>query len=69
MVLPLTLNLCVVADEEEEDEEEESEEEGSDLVLPSLAADDKELMAPAAKQPRTSLNLHILSQGPGGEAP
>lgn len=51
-------------DEEEEDEEEESEEEGGDLVMPSASlatADDKELMGPAAKQPRTGLNLHILS--------
>ncbi|XP_026215870.1 MHC class II regulatory factor RFX1 isoform X2 [Anabas testudineus] len=52
-------------EEEEEDEEDESEEESGDLVLQSSslsAVDDKkESMEPPAKQPRTSLNLHTLT--------
>uniref|UniRef100_A0A7N6F6Q4 RFX-type winged-helix domain-containing protein n=1 Tax=Anabas testudineus TaxID=64144 RepID=A0A7N6F6Q4_ANATE len=62
--------VCVCMDsnlhkEEEEDEEDESEEESGDLVLQSSslsAVDDKkESMEPPAKQPRTSLNLHTLT--------
>ncbi|XP_028263392.1 MHC class II regulatory factor RFX1 isoform X2 [Parambassis ranga] len=52
-------------EEEEEDEEEESEEESGDLVLQSSslsAVDGKEVMEPPAKQPRTSLNLHPLTE-------
>ncbi|XP_061685188.1 MHC class II regulatory factor RFX1 isoform X3 [Syngnathoides biaculeatus] len=51
-------------DEEEEEEEEESEEEGADLVLQSSSLsmlEDKELLEPPAKQPRTGLGLHSLT--------
>ncbi|XP_061535370.1 MHC class II regulatory factor RFX1 isoform X2 [Phycodurus eques] len=47
-------------DEEEEEEEEESEEESADLVLQSSSLsmlEDKELLEPPAKQPRTALGL------------
>ncbi|XP_054460112.1 MHC class II regulatory factor RFX1 isoform X2 [Anoplopoma fimbria] len=51
--------------EEEDDEEEESEDEGGDLVLQSssLSAmdDEKDPMEPPAKLPRTSFNLHTLT--------
>lgn len=57
--------LCP-SEEEEEDEEEESEDETGELVLQSssLSAvdDEKELTEPPAKQPRTSLNLHTLTE-------
>ncbi|XP_010740327.2 MHC class II regulatory factor RFX1 isoform X3 [Larimichthys crocea] len=53
-------------EEEEDDEEEESEDETGDLVLQSssLSAvdEEKEPMEPPAKQPRTSLNLHSLTE-------
>ncbi|KAM7393864.1 hypothetical protein PAMP_020701 [Pampus punctatissimus] len=54
-------------DEEEDDEEEESDEEGGDLVLQSnalnaLEDDEKDEMEPPTKQPRTSLNLHTLTE-------
>ncbi|XP_062284281.1 MHC class II regulatory factor RFX1 isoform X3 [Scomber scombrus] len=54
-------------DEEEDDEEEESDEESGDLVLQSnalsaLEDDDKNGMEPPTKQPRTSLNLHTLTE-------
>ncbi|XP_041822805.1 MHC class II regulatory factor RFX1 isoform X3 [Chelmon rostratus] len=53
-------------EEEEEDEEEESDDETGDLVLQSssLSAvdDEKEPMEPPTKQPRTSLNLHTLTE-------
>ncbi|XP_044202013.1 MHC class II regulatory factor RFX1 isoform X1 [Thunnus albacares] len=54
-------------DEEEDDEEEESDEEGGDLVLQSnalsaLEGDEKDEMEPPTKQPRTSLNLHTLTE-------
>ncbi|XP_053188380.1 MHC class II regulatory factor RFX1 isoform X3 [Scomber japonicus] len=54
-------------DEEEDDEEEESDEESGDLVLQSnalsaLEDDDKDGMEPPTKQPRTSLNLHTLTE-------
>ncbi|XP_073328337.1 MHC class II regulatory factor RFX1 isoform X1 [Pagrus major] len=52
-------------EEEEEDEEEESDDETGDLVLQSSslsAVDEKEPMEPPAKQPRTSLNLHTLTE-------
>ncbi|XP_035515936.1 MHC class II regulatory factor RFX1 isoform X7 [Morone saxatilis] len=53
-------------EEEEEDEEDESEDETGDLVLQSssLSAvdDEKEPMEPPAKLPRTSLNLHTLTE-------
>ncbi|XP_076584008.1 MHC class II regulatory factor RFX1 isoform X4 [Chaetodon auriga] len=53
-------------EEEEEDEEEESDDETGELVLQSssLSAvdDEKEPMEPPAKQPRTSLNLHTLTE-------
>ncbi|XP_049427853.1 MHC class II regulatory factor RFX1 isoform X1 [Epinephelus fuscoguttatus] len=52
-------------EEEEDDDEDESEEEGGDLVLQSssLSAvdDDKDSIEPPAKLPRTSFNLHALS--------
>ncbi|XP_044047258.1 MHC class II regulatory factor RFX1 isoform X8 [Siniperca chuatsi] len=52
--------------EEEEDEEEESDDETGDLVLQSssLSAvdEEKEPMEPPTKQPRTSLNLHTLTE-------
>ncbi|KAK5866307.1 hypothetical protein PBY51_020507 [Eleginops maclovinus] len=52
-------------DEEEDDEEEESDDEGGDLVLQSssLSAmdDDKDPMEPPAKLPRTTFNLHTLT--------
>uniref|UniRef100_A0A8C4F9C1 Regulatory factor X, 1b (influences HLA class II expression) n=1 Tax=Dicentrarchus labrax TaxID=13489 RepID=A0A8C4F9C1_DICLA len=51
---------------EEEDEEDESEDETGDLVLQSssLSAvdDEKEPMEPPTKLPRTSLNLHTLTE-------
>ncbi|XP_068448712.1 MHC class II regulatory factor RFX1 isoform X2 [Clinocottus analis] len=54
-------------EEEEDDEEEESEDEGGDLVLQSssLSAmdDEKDPMEPPAKLPRTSFNLHALTDG------
>ncbi len=57
--------LCP-SEEEEEDEEEESDDETGDLVLQSssLSAvdEEKEPMEPPAKQPRTSLNLHTLTE-------
>ncbi|XP_045902979.1 MHC class II regulatory factor RFX1 isoform X3 [Micropterus dolomieu] len=53
-------------EEEEDDEEEESEDETGDLVLQSSSlsavSDEKEPMEPPAKQPRTSLNLHTLTE-------
>ncbi|KAK2815816.1 hypothetical protein Q5P01_026283 [Channa striata] len=52
-------------EEEEEDEDEESEEEGGDLVLQSSSlstvSDEKEPVEPPAKKPRTSLNLHTVT--------
>ncbi|CAJ1052651.1 MHC class II regulatory factor RFX1 isoform X1 [Xyrichtys novacula] len=52
--------------EEEEEEEEESEEETGDLVLQSSSlsavSEEKEPIEPPAKQPRTSLNLHSLTE-------
>ncbi|XP_074485064.1 MHC class II regulatory factor RFX1 isoform X1 [Sebastes fasciatus] len=52
-------------EEEEDDEEEESDDEGGDLVLQSssLSAmdDDKDSMEPPAKLPRTTFNLHTLT--------
>ncbi|XP_070770799.1 MHC class II regulatory factor RFX1 isoform X2 [Enoplosus armatus] len=52
--------------EEEDDEEEESEDETGDLVMQSssLSAvdEEKEPIEPPAKQPRTSLNLHTLTE-------
>lgn len=56
--------LCL-SEEEEDDEEEESDDETGDLVLQSSslsAVDMKEPMEPPAKQPRTSLNLHTLTE-------
>ncbi|XP_056266163.1 MHC class II regulatory factor RFX1 isoform X1 [Pseudoliparis swirei] len=54
-------------EEEEDDEEEESEDEGGDLVLQSssLSAmdDEKDPMEPPAKLPRTTFNLHTLTDG------
>ncbi|KAF7657053.1 hypothetical protein LDENG_00032470 [Lucifuga dentata] len=51
-------------DEEDEEEDEESEEESGELVLQSSSLgaveEEKELMEPPSKQPRTSLNLHTL---------
>uniref|UniRef100_UPI0037E9B17A MHC class II regulatory factor RFX1 n=1 Tax=Semicossyphus pulcher TaxID=241346 RepID=UPI0037E9B17A len=59
------ISLDLEKEEEEDDEEEESEEETRDLVLQSssLSAvdEEKEPMEPPAKQPRTSLNLHTLT--------
>ncbi|XP_070770791.1 MHC class II regulatory factor RFX1 isoform X1 [Enoplosus armatus] len=53
-------------EEEEDDEEEESEDETGDLVMQSssLSAvdEEKEPIEPPAKQPRTSLNLHTLTE-------
>ncbi|XP_077379932.1 MHC class II regulatory factor RFX1 isoform X7 [Festucalex cinctus] len=52
-------------DEEDEDEDEESEEESADLVLQSSSLgmlEDKELLEPPAKQPRTGLSLHSLTE-------
>ncbi|XP_077461255.1 MHC class II regulatory factor RFX1-like isoform X1 [Stigmatopora argus] len=52
-------------DEDEEDEDEESEEESGDLVLQSGSLsmlEDKELLEPPAKQPRTALSLHSLTE-------
>lgn len=59
--------LSSPSDEEEDDEEEESDEESGDLVLQSnalsaLEDDDKDGMEPPTKQPRTSLNLHTLTE-------
>ncbi|XP_019744801.1 MHC class II regulatory factor RFX1 isoform X2 [Hippocampus comes] len=51
-------------DEEDEDEDEESEEESADLVLQSSSLsmlEDKELLEPPTKQPRTDLSLHTLT--------
>ncbi|XP_028452550.1 MHC class II regulatory factor RFX1 isoform X2 [Perca flavescens] len=52
-------------EEEEDDEEEESEDEGGDLVLQSSSLravdDEKDSMEPPAKLPRTSFNLHSLT--------
>ncbi|KAF3687344.1 MHC class II regulatory factor RFX1 Enhancer factor C [Channa argus] len=52
-------------EEEEDDEDEESEEESGDLVLQSSSlgavSDEKESVEPPAKQPRTSLNLHTVT--------
>ncbi|XP_037107708.1 MHC class II regulatory factor RFX1 isoform X2 [Syngnathus acus] len=52
-------------DEEDDDEDEESEDESADLVLQSSSLsmlEDKELLEPPAKQPRTSLSLHSLTE-------
>lgn len=53
-------------EEEEDEEEDESEEETGDLVLQSSSLsnvdEEKEVMEPPAKQPRTSLNLHSLTE-------
>ncbi|XP_068995864.1 MHC class II regulatory factor RFX1 isoform X1 [Embiotoca jacksoni] len=53
-------------EEEEEEEEDESEDESGDLVLQSgplsTVDEEKEVMEPPAKQPRTSLNLHTLTE-------
>ncbi|XP_051940832.1 MHC class II regulatory factor RFX1 isoform X5 [Hippocampus zosterae] len=52
-------------DDEDEDEDEESEEESADLVLQSSSLsmlEDKELLEPPAKQPRTDLSLHTLTE-------
>nr|XP_046262242.1 MHC class II regulatory factor RFX1 isoform X5 [Scatophagus argus] len=52
-------------EEEEEEEEEDSEDETADLVLQSSslsAVNEKEPMEPPAKQSRTSLNLHTLTE-------
>ncbi|XP_061737284.1 MHC class II regulatory factor RFX1 isoform X4 [Nerophis ophidion] len=54
-------------DEDEEEDEEESEEESADLVLQSTSLsilEDKELLEPPAKQPRTTLNMHSLTDTP-----
>ncbi|XP_061844126.1 MHC class II regulatory factor RFX1 isoform X1 [Nerophis lumbriciformis] len=54
-------------DEDEDEEEEESEEESADLVLQSTSLsilEDKELLEPPAKQPRTTLNMHSLTDTP-----
>ncbi|XP_070712191.1 MHC class II regulatory factor RFX1 isoform X2 [Pempheris klunzingeri] len=52
--------------EEEEEEEDESEDESAELVLQSSSlsavVEEKEPTEPPAKQPRTSLNLHTLSE-------
>lgn len=52
-------------EEEEDDEEEESEDDTGDLVLQSNSLnpvdEEKEPMEPPAKLPRTSLNLHALT--------
>ncbi|XP_078133775.1 MHC class II regulatory factor RFX1 isoform X2 [Sander vitreus] len=52
-------------EEEEDDEEEESEDEGGELVLQSSSLravdDEKDSMEPPAKLPRTSFNLHSLT--------
>lgn len=54
-------------EEEEDDEEDESEDEGGDLVMQSSSlsalADEKDSMEPPAKLPRTSFNLHPLTDG------
>lgn len=54
------------SEEEEDDEEEESEEESGDIVLQSSTLstvdEEKEVMEPPAKQPRTNLNLHSLTE-------
>ncbi|XP_028316876.1 MHC class II regulatory factor RFX1-like isoform X2 [Gouania willdenowi] len=47
-------------EEEEDEDDEESEDDVGDLVMPSSslnAVDEKDVMEPLAKQPRTSLNL------------
>ncbi|XP_054635205.1 MHC class II regulatory factor RFX1 isoform X3 [Dunckerocampus dactyliophorus] len=52
-------------DEEDDDDDEESEEESGDLVLQSNSLsilEEKELLEPPAKQPRTTLNLHSLTE-------
>ncbi|XP_031144673.1 MHC class II regulatory factor RFX1 isoform X2 [Sander lucioperca] len=52
-------------EEEEDDEEEESEDEGGDLVLQSSSLravdDEKDSMEPPTKLPRTTFNLHSLT--------
>ncbi|XP_029950726.1 MHC class II regulatory factor RFX1-like isoform X2 [Salarias fasciatus] len=55
-------------EEEEDDDDEDSEDDGGgggDLVVQSSslsAVDEKDVLEPPAKQPRTSLNLHPLSE-------
>ncbi|KAM9818242.1 MHC class II regulatory factor RFX1 isoform X2 [Syngnathus typhle] len=52
-------------DEEDDDEDEESEDESADLVMQSSSLsmlEDKELLEPPAKQPRTTLSLHSLTE-------
>lgn len=55
-----------VSEEEEDDDDEYSEEDTGDLVLQSssLSAvdDEKEVMEPPVKQPRTNLSLHTLNE-------
>ncbi|CAI5679473.1 unnamed protein product [Oreochromis niloticus] len=52
--------------EEEEDDDEDSEEDSGDLVLQSssLSAvdEEKEVMEPPVKQPRTNISLHTLNE-------
>ncbi|XP_029298538.1 MHC class II regulatory factor RFX1 isoform X2 [Cottoperca gobio] len=52
-------------EEEEDEEDEESEDEGGDLVLQSTSLsamdDEKDPMEPPAKLPRTTFNLHTLT--------
>lgn len=62
----LIMTVFPVSEEEEEDDDDESEDDTGDLVLQSssLSAvdEEKEVMEPPAKQPRTNLNLHVLSE-------
>ncbi|KAM4750748.1 MHC class II regulatory factor RFX1 isoform 3-T3 [Anableps anableps] len=55
-------------EEEEDDDEEDSEEESGEIMLQSSSLkvdEDKSEMEPPAKQPRTSLNLHALTEAHG----
>uniref|UniRef100_A0A8C9YS71 Regulatory factor X1 n=1 Tax=Sander lucioperca TaxID=283035 RepID=A0A8C9YS71_SANLU len=58
------VRVCTLK-EEEDDEEEESEDEGGDLVLQSSSLravdDEKDSMEPPTKLPRTTFNLHSLT--------
>ncbi|MEQ2262185.1 DNA binding protein, partial [Xenotaenia resolanae] len=52
-------------EEEEDDDEEDSDEESGEIMLQSSSLkvdEEKSVMEPPAKQPRTSLNLHTLAE-------
>ncbi|MEQ2217147.1 hypothetical protein XENOCAPTIV_024565 [Xenoophorus captivus] len=54
-----------LSEEEEDDDEEDSDEESGEIMLQSSSLkvdEEKSVMEPPAKQPRTSLNLHTLAE-------